>query len=292
MKAQFLATIEAIADHGTFAAAGNALGLSPSAVSLRVKALEDELNVKLLDRTSRPAELTTEGRRLCAYSRQLREILGDIESIGDSLNVRGQLTIGAVPTTLTFLLPPTLANLRHAHPELDLQLRSGLSGELAAALRQGEIDVALTTEPTLPIEGLVSRHVASEPLVLIAPLSLSLESWRKTLNTQPFIWFSRKTWAGQLIERLIIKARVSVKAFMEVDSIEAITAMVREGLGVAVVPKRIGEPQMLEGLQTLPFGEPPAVRHLTLLERSTRNKSHLVDVLHKELIKSSSKAIS
>jgi len=291
MKAHFLATIEAIAEHGTFAAAGNALGLSPSAVSLRIKALEQEIGVTLIDRRGRPATLTPEGRLLCTYSGRLREILRDIDSIGRADHVRGQLVIGAVPTTLSFLLPPTLARLRRVHRELELQVRSGLSGELAASLRQGEIDVALTTEPSLPLDGMVGRHVANEPLVLIAPAQLPRASWRQTLSSQRYIWFSRKTWAGQQIERLIAEARITVRAQMEVDSIEAITAMVRQGLGVAVVPKRVGEPDPLDGLSTQPFGDPPASRRLILLERSPGHKSHLVDILHQQLVKSSGAGI-
>ena len=70
---------------------------------------------------------------------------------------------------------------------------------------------------------------------------------------------------------------------MEVDSLEAIEALVAHGLGVSVVPERSGAP-LPETLRCLPFGDPQAARHLALIERDSNPKARLAAALHAQLV--------
>ena len=275
-----LASLVAIAEYGSFSAAGHATGRSHSAISLHVKALEDALQTVLVDRAARPVRLTPDGEALAEHARRLKSVLDDIHAIGRTDALAGRLTIGFVPTAMAHVAPPALAKLRAEHPGLEIEIRTGLSGELAQAVRAGELDGAVATAPDLAPEGLGLRKIADEPLVVIAPEDLTGADDTTLLSNQPFIWFSRKTWAGQQIERRLLDRRIRVRAAMEVDSLEAIEALVRHGLGVSVVPDTGARD---DGLVRLPFGTPQAMRELVLMTRTGGTKIRLLDALHTAL---------
>jgi DNA-binding transcriptional LysR family regulator len=283
MNLRQLRTLVAIAERGSFTAAGNAVGLSHSAVSLQVKALEDELGVALVDRRQRPARLTERGGALVEHARAMTALEDEIRALGSDAALAGTLTVGVVPTAMVHLLPPALTRLKAAHPRLALRVRTGHSSELALAVRGAELDVAVATRPDIAPEGLVLHDIAREPLVVIAPPDAPEATDAGLIAAHPFIWFNRRTWAGEHIERLIHARGLRPAEAIEVDSLEAIESLVAHGLGVAVVPERPGAP-LTPGLRRVPFGEPQAARPLALLERSGNPKARLAAALHGELV--------
>ena len=283
MNLRQLRTLVAIDQHGTFTAAGRAVGLSHSAVSLHVKAMEEELGVRLADRSQRPPRLTQAGTALVEQARRMAALVDEIHALGSDAVLAGALAVGVVPTAMVHLLPPALARLRAAHPKLTIQVRTGLSSELAQAVRGGELDVAVVTHPDLAPEGLALSDIAEEPLVAIAPPGSQGETAEDLIAAHPFIWFSRKTWAGQHIERLLHARALRPSAAMEVDSLEAIEAMVLHGLGASVVPVRPGA-ALPPSLVQRPFGKPQEVRRLALIERASNPKARLAAALHQQLV--------
>jgi len=283
MNLRQLRTLVAIAEQGSFTAAGDAVGLSHSAISLHVKALEEELGVALVDRRQRPPRLTARGAALVEQARRMAALEDEIRSLGSDDVLSGSLAVGVVPSAMVHLLPPALARLRALHPKLTIRVRTGPSSELAQAVRGAEIDVAVVTRPDIAPEGLVLHEIAREPLVVIAPADASETTDTGLIAAHPFIWFSRKTWAGQHIERLLHARGLRPSEAIEVDSLEAIESLVAHGLGVSVVPERPGAP-LPETLRRLPFGDPQAGRHLALIERDSNPKARLAAALHAQLV--------
>jgi len=277
---QHLRSLVAIAEAGGFTAAGQAIGRSHSAVSLHIKALEEDLGTALIDRTRRPPVLTADGEALVVLARRLDRTMQEIQAIGQTRDLRGRLAVGIVPTVMSGLAPPALARLRAAHPGLGLDIQTALSGDLAAGVRAGDLDAALLTGPDLQPEDLVQRDVAVEPLVVIAPRGAPGRDDADLVTGQPFIWFSRKTWAGQQIERRLLDRGLRVRAAMEIDSLEAIEALVAHGLGVAVVPDRASRAEV----RRVPFGAPQAVRRIVLMHRPKAAKLRMIDALHAALV--------
>ena len=277
MNLRRLRTMVAIAEAPSFTAAGAALGLSHGAVSLHVKELEAELGVALVDRARRPPVLTDRGAALVEHARRMLAIADEIAGLGAAEALVGTLAVGIVPSAMAGLAPPALAALRAAHPRLRLRIRAGLSADLALMVRSGELDAALTTAPEAAIPGLRAREAAREPLEAIAPAAAQGGDARALLQGRPFIWFSRRTWAGQMIERRIEEMGLSVDAAMEVDSLEAVEALVRHGLGVSVAPRRAGVGRA--GIAAAPLGDPPLWRALALLERPRNPRARLADAL-------------
>lgn len=282
MNLRFLKTLVAIAEHPSFISAAKALNLSHSTVSLQIKALEDELQIALVDRSSRTPVLTDEGLALVDYAHQVLALTDEIKGIGHQKVLSGRVTIGVVPSALAGLIPPALGRLRKVHPQLQVGIRSGLSGELAQAVRAREIDIAVVTAPKILIDGLISQPICDEPLDVIMPNSIKAETDTEAL-AHPFIWFNRKAWAGQLIEEQLAQRRISVRPVMEIDSIEAIEALVAHGLGVSITPRRMLSAHDHPELRRLPFGRPPLFRTLSMISLDRSAKRRFADSLLAEM---------
>lgn len=284
MSIRHLKTLIAVSEHGSFAAAAEAVCLTQSAVSQQMKALEEQLGVELFDRHRRPPELNPRGRALIQRARQLVYLYERLhDEAGGESELVGLLELGAVPTTLTGMVPRALVRLRASQPTLQVRVSSGLSAELLARLDRGDLDAAVVSEPKPVPTGMLWHPVAEEPLMVIAPADCAGDDYRELLAELPFIRFSRNAWVGHTIQRKLVDSGIRVNEAMELDSLEAIRQMVRHGLGVSIVPVPAVTPEDAGGLRTLPFGEPPQYRGVGLLERQEHLKMGLTAALLREL---------
>jgi len=278
MDLKHLKTLIAIAENGSFAAAGEAIGLTQSAISLHVKSLEDELETKLFDRTTRPPRLNTRGRNLIDRARTIVEQCEGLSDIATGEAFSGSLDIGSVPTLLSGILPPALSAIRGSHPDIRIRVSSGLSADLVGRVHKGELDVAVVTEPSQLQTGLSWHMFAKEPLMVIAPEGTVGETDRELLDAGPFIRFQRYAWAGRLIDTHLKDRGIRVHTGMEIDSLEAIASMVKHGLGVSVVPDRAAA-DLPSGIKKVTFGDPPLCRIIGVVERRDNPKIHLIRAL-------------
>ncbi len=264
MNISQMRTLIAVIDSGSFAAAGNIVSRSHSAISLQIKGLEEELGVQLFDRVMRPPAPTRKALALAEHARTIIAMIDSTEDVIRDQVLRGKLTVGAVPTVLGSFLPPALAQLRTIHPDLSIDVRSGSSSDLAAQLQKNELDVVVCTKPYQPIHGLDWHFIQHEPCVVVAPQDITGDA-RDLLTNHPFIWFNRKTWAGGAIEAALKTRGITVNATMEIDSMDAIASMIRVGLGVSILPICRGTSGRWPGLRSLPFGDPPFSREIGAL---------------------------
>lgn len=283
MNLRQLRTLVAIGEHGSFAAAGRVIGLSPSALSLQVKSLEEELGEELFDRNLRPPVPTRAGRRLIERAEVILQQIDELSGAGDEDRITGRLTVGAVPTTLSGIVPRALGELRERHPDLAITVVNGSSSVLADQTFKRELDVAVITQPPQRLAGLVWRQVAEEPFLVIAPADAAGTTDRELLTRNPFIWFNRQTWAGQQIERHLNQKNMAVDARMEIDSLDAIRSMVSAGLGVSIIPDCIGADPLPANVRVVPFGQPPSYRTIGLVHRQQDADELLVGTFYDAL---------
>lgn len=284
MSLRHLRTLIAVAEHGSFAAAADAVCLTQSAVSQQMKVLEQELGQVLFDRKTRPPQLNAQGRALIQRARQLVALYEGLSNPGRSRGgLQGLLEIGAVPTTLTGIVPRALRALREAQPSLQVRVVSGLSADLLARVDRGHLDAAVVSEPKPVPPGMRWHPVALEALMVVAPESETLADFRSILEQRPFIRFNRSAWVGQIIQTALQDMGIDVQETMELDSLEAIWQMVRHGLGVSVVPVRGPGDGPTRDLRTVMFGDPPRVRSLGLVERRDHLNEPLTMTLLQEL---------
>ena len=266
MDFRTLRTLIAIADYRTFAAASRVLGLTQSAVSLQMKALETELGRVLFDRTHRPPSLSADGRALVDRAREIVTLYDQLQVSFRPEAIPSRLSIGAVPTTLTGVLPAALGRLRQHHPSLKISLSAGLSHELEHRVLAGEFDLAVVTEPERVQVGLTWETVAEETLVVIAPPGTPGDTDKAVLTSMPFIRFKRFAWASRIIDARLRDRGITVDPAIEIDSLDGVNQLVLNGLGVSVVPRRHIPDPFPKDVRVLPFGDPPATRAIGVIQ--------------------------
>lgn len=155
----------AVAERGGFTAAGQALGLTQSAVSLKVKRLEDLLGRRVLDRTSRSVALTREGETLLAYARRMLALNDEAVRRMVAPQVTGRLRLGVADHFIPRNLAPVLARFAETFPEVRLEVEVGRSHELRATLGRGGLDLVLGKRRDGETEG---RSIWTEPIAWVA----------------------------------------------------------------------------------------------------------------------------
>src|SRR5258706_5700965 len=285
MSIRAFKTFLAVAKHGTFAAAANQVGLTQPAVSLQMKAFEEELNAHLFDRSGRSVVLNTAARRLIPRATELVELYDGVVLSANAETLGGSLSIGAIPTTFAKLLPDAVLLLRHRHPRIEVQVANGRSEELLAKVERGELDVALVSNPPRKLPKTILSHpIVQEPLVMITPKSVNVKSAKDVFSQHPFIRNTRNTWTGSLVDQLLKRGGVTTKDIMELDSIDVIAEMVSRGLGISIIPLGDGTWQKNQGLRLLRIVKPKVYRVGVLIQRRSHSRSQLTGAFRQCLL--------
>lgn len=272
-----LRTFLAVARHGSFAAAGKEIGLTAAAVGQQVRALEEELHQTLFDRSGRSIVLNTAGRGLVA---PVMELVARYEALaarpGDA-QLGGTVVMGALVSALMGAFADCLWALKKRHPALEVTLLAGQSADFALRVERGELDAAVVTQPPGRLaSSLVWTPLYSEPMVMIVPRRPHFEMPEEPLDilTQcPFIRFDRQLWTGQLVAEAIDASGASVQDAMELNSVEAIIALVRQGFGVSIVPQLANVQWSRDrALRIVPLKGVSVQRHVGLLERRQHSR--------------------
>lgn len=287
MSIRTLRTLIAVQDHKTFSAAADAVFITHAAVSQQMRALEENWGVQLFDRSKRTPELTPLGRALVAkardvvraYDQMLPSVLGE-----DS--VSGEVKLGALPTTLTTLVPSAISMLVKSYPQVHVRLYPGLTHQLVSQLERGVLDAALISRPQLIPPRLEFRDIAEEPLQLLASLDTDSDDPFELIANHPFIRFNREAVVGHMIESWLQKKNIRVTETMELDGLEAISSMVYANLGVAIAPKRAVQSASPLPLKRLSLGEDAPIRKLGLAYPQDTTRSRVLTALHQTCLKS------
>ena len=172
------------------------MGLTQSAVSAQIRALERSVGVELFKRTPR-AHLNEVGRQAV---RTAEQILALFDGIGQGDSPRGRLRIGAVNTAQTGLLPEVLKRLAEQAPHIEPQVVPGVSLHLLDQVDAAELDLAILIRPPFNLpRGLSAQRVERQPFVLIAPPQCTTTDALELLRTQPFIRYDHVSFGGRLV---------------------------------------------------------------------------------------------
>jgi len=273
MTIRMLRTLIAIEENETFSAAADAVFVTHAAVSQQMKALELEWGVKIFDRSHRSAEFTPVGRALVAKA---RKVVADYDNIVPSVlengGLSGELMLGAVPTTLTGLVPLTVSSLKKSYPKLHVRVQPGLSHDLILLLERGRIDAAIISHPSHIPVGHLWSDIAKEELHLLASENTASDDPIQLLRDNPFIRFSRNAVVGSMIEAWLQEQKITVSDTMELESIEAISSMVLCNMGVAIAPRRCVQIMYPLPLKRMSLGPTAPHRVLGLIYRQDSPK--------------------
>lgn len=229
----------AITRHKSVAAAAKEIGLTAAAAGQQLAQLESELGVELFDRTKRSLSLNHQGRSLIV---PIQDIVARYEALGSELKseLSGTIVLGALVSTLMGAFGSTLNKLKQTYPSLEVKLIAGLSSNFLDQVLEGSLDAAIVTESPYALpQNIQWTELYTEPMVLIYPTVKNAKGAdpKNIANDLPFIRFERNTWTGHLVDQTIRSSKLNVKEGMELNSVEAIIELVRQGLGYSIVPK-------------------------------------------------------
>jgi len=240
-----LKVFRTVCDHLSFRRAAEELHLSQPAVTQQINALEDELSIRLLDRSGGRVALTPAGRILRKRAVEVAEIIALTQEELASLHGEhsGVLRAGASTSIAQYVLPRMLGRFKREHPRVKLQIRSGNTEEVVEWLVDGEIAIGLIEGPARH-KGVHLEHFMEDELVLLYPANHPWKD-REVLTIQdlkgaPFLLREQGSGTRRVMEAALEKAGLKTKdleVVMELDSTEAIISSVESGLGIGFVTR-------------------------------------------------------
>jgi len=241
MDLRQLEIIRAIADTGSFTAAGARLNVSQSAISRQILLLEDEFHERLFVRLGRRLQITPVGEALLQLSNRVFDDIHDtIAAISDrQKTLTGEIRLVGGMTVCLYVFPPLLKEFKKNHPHVDVKVATGGVQRLLRRVRTRRADLALLT---LPINdpAFTTVPVLREELLLVMPAGHPLSKKDsvpvEALVGQPFIVFEAGSNTRRTIDEFFVREQIKPNVVTETENVEIIKSMVASGLGISIVP--------------------------------------------------------
>lgn len=257
MQTRALRILVKIASAGSFVQSAAQLGITLSALSMQMKALEAELGVALFDRAHRPPRLTPVGAQVVAEARaMLAREDRLLEVCRPSETLVGHYRLGFVTTAAVRLLPGFLKAAQAAAPLARFTIETGLSAVLQDKVLNGQIDAAVVTDAGGLPPQLCASLLRREPFVFAAHGDLMAGGSAGLMARHRFFHFMPHTGIGKLIARTMRnQSRRDDARTIVLDDLEAIMECVAAGLGFTLLPVPDVERYLTRQVQTLPAPE-------------------------------------
>lgn len=262
-----------IAELGSFHQAAARLNLSQTALSHRMKKLEEDLGLLLLVRTTRQLSLTPAGVEFLPTA---RKVIGDLTLSFDSLREQGrrhqeQIVIGCLPTIAVGFLPRVLRTFADQFPKVQVKVIDNSVVELAEAVRSGAAAFAVTLMSTTAWD-LEARQLFKDSFVLLCPdehrfAKAASINWSQ-LEGIPLVRTSPRSGIRNLIDTALGSRRETLHWHYEAQHISTAIAMVQAGLGLGVAPRLAFDLAGPPGLVHVPLRNPTITRSVGLLQKS------------------------
>lgn len=260
----------AVAEHKSFTRAAEVLHVSQPALSQHIKSLEESLGILLFDRSTKNIRLTDVGKIYFQYAQQAFHLLNegqraihDIEDLS-----RGSIRVAVTPSFITYFIGPLIAKLYAHHPNINVQLQESSQDNIEKMLLNDEIDIGIGFDEAYS-PGISIEKFLTEKLTLVAsadhPLAKNDAITLKQLEDENFVLLNPKFATRGQIDHYFRTLGLQLKVHMEVDSINAIIAIVQQSSLLTVIPSNI--PNAYNRLAVIPLLKQPLERTAILMRR-------------------------
>jgi LysR family transcriptional regulator, transcriptional activator of the cysJI operon len=244
-----------LCDTGSFSRAAEASGITQSAVSQQIRAVEKRFGVPLVDRSRGSFSLTPEGH---IYLQACRDILSRYESLGSMFRIArgelgGKLRIASVISIALHNLPPLIKRFRKAHPGVEVTVDYRKAEEIYGAVGDGRADLGLVAYPKAR-PGLRAITCWQEKLVLVMPPGHSLQGRKplrlSQLDGERFVGLTPDIPTRQHLDKTLRTAGVRVSYVAQLENIETVKAAVEAEQAISIIPETSVRQEVKQGILT------------------------------------------
>lgn len=234
----------AVAENASFTRASEQLYVAQSAISRKIKLLEEELGEPIFKRVNKKVYVTPAGETLLRYARRIfldmRNAKLEISEIAHL--ERGQLRVGAGMLACTYIIPPVLEKFKTLHPRIDLEVITAPTDTLLSKLNDNLIELGVFTLPIKHTDLQVVPLATEEMVVVTGPkhpvLSLKNKINAEELQDYPLILFPKGARTRNVLDKFFHDAGITPRIVMEAENVALIKPLVKIDLGISIVPLR------------------------------------------------------
>ena len=276
MDTRLLRVFSAVAESGSLVVAASKVHLTPSAISHSLKSLETDLGCRLFERVGKRMVLNQAGEQLLA---QIVGPLTELDAAAEAIKRLGKwghtrLRVATSASACQHVLPQVIRELKKNDPGIELRIESGDTPRAIELLRGNKVDLALSIAPD-NANGLEVRPLFRDELMFVFSAS---HPWadgrpitREEIRSQQYIIYQRTSVTAELIDDHFRQLQIAPSVVMEVDSIGAITELLKLNLGVSVLaPWTVEHELVRKTLKMRPLGAKPLRRQWSAITLATR----------------------
>ncbi|MBT8768876.1 LysR family transcriptional regulator [Metapseudomonas boanensis] len=261
MNLKFLETFVWVARLKSFRLTAEKLFSTQASISSRIAVLEDELGVKLFVRDSRGVTLTPEGHKVLEYAEQMMDTMHALkQSIDTSSTAQGRIRIGAMDTVIHTWLSPLVSKVMEEFPAVEIELMADTARNLSEQLQKGYLDLIFQTDP-LRHESVLNLELGSYPMRwIVSTGSIYHRDYASLaeLASERVVTFSKHSRPHQDVLSLLHANGVVAPRLSCVNSVAAMTRLLRDGFGIGALPPALVSRPLERGeLTVLRIGPPP-----------------------------------
>jgi LysR family transcriptional regulator, low CO2-responsive transcriptional regulator len=264
-----------LARTGSFMQSARELHLTQSAVSHSMRALENEVGCRLLDRLGKSVSLTQAGEQLLAHAAR---ILNEMEMARERLTElgkwgHGRLRIATSLTACQYILPAVLREFKESFPQCVIYIETGDTARMLQLLDENRVDVAFSLEPRTPCNFVFQEVFEDELLFHTSPL----HPWARTgkverseIPRQRFIFYTKTSYLVQMVDQYFRRQDIVLPTSMELGNIEAIKELVKLGVGISILAPWVAQREIADGsVKAFNLGKTKLKRRWGILTRKS-----------------------
>jgi DNA-binding transcriptional LysR family regulator len=278
----------AVADNASFTRASQQLYVAQSAISRKIKLLEEELGEPIFKRVNKKIYVTPAGQTLLRYARRIFQDMRNAKlEISEIAHLeRGQLRVGAGMLACTYILPPVLERFKSLHPCIELEVITAPTDTLLSKLNDNLIELGVLTLPIKHTDLKVVPLITEEMVVVTSPkhpvLSQKTKMKTEELQNYPLILFPKEARTRNVLDQFFHNAGIAPRIVMEAENVALIKPLVKIDLGISIIPLRSVSEEVQRGeLHCLKIMDHRLVRQVGLVY----HKAEYIPKMLSELIR-------
>ena len=277
MNLDYLHNFLMVTELGSIAEAARRLGLSPTTLTQRLKALEASVGTPLLVRAGHTVKPTLAGTRITENAQNILLELHRLKaSAFDTAPPSGPLRLGTMH--MGFILP-VLKQWADHFPNIAINIERATNNMLYAMVLDGEIDAALIARPAFDLpKGVIWTKLKEESLIMLTPATLKVDDIFESLGREPYLRLDPRVIAGEMADEYLRQKGIYPQIRFELQGIDDIARLVEEGLGISLLPDwSARDLHAAQALRRWPLLKPCPSRILGMVSLKSGTRSKLVD---------------